>query len=77
MSENEKMNTDHQVAVLALVNIAVEAVKKVVLWIEPVLGPVLTIGQIVIAAVTIIWIWQRVKGVKLDNKIKQRELDEE
>ena len=77
MSENEKMNIDHQVAVLALVNLAAEAVKKVILWIEPVLGPVLTTGQIVIAVLTIVWLWQRVKGVKLDNKIKQKELDKE
>lgn len=75
MTENEKMNTDHQVAVLALVNLAAEAVKKVILWMEPVLGPVLTTGQIVIAVLTVIWIWQRVKGVKLDNKLKQKELD--
>jgi hypothetical protein len=77
MSENEKMNIDHQVAVLALVNLAAEAVKKVILWIEPVLGPVLTTGQIVIAVLTIVWLWQRVKGVKLDNKMKQKELDKE
>lgn len=75
MNETEKMNIDHQVAVLALVNLAAEAVKKVILWIEPVLGPVLTTGQIVIAVLTIFWLWQRVKGVKLDNKIKQKELD--
>lgn len=75
MSNEQHMNTDHHVAVLALVNLAAEAVKKIFLWLAPVLGPVLTLGQIVIAVVTVIWIWQRVKGVKLDNKRKQNELD--
>lgn len=75
MSENEKMNTDHQVAVLALVNLVAEAAKKFVTWVEPVLNPALTIAQIVVAVVTIVWIWQRVKGAKLDNKLKQKELE--
>lgn len=75
MSETEKMNTDHQVAVLALVNLAAEAAKKCVTWIEPVLSPVLTFAQIAVAIVTIVWIWQRVKGAKLDNKLKKKELD--
>lgn len=77
MSETEKMNIDHQVAVLALVNLAAEAAKKFITWIEPVLSPVLTFAQIIVAAVTIIWIWQRVKGARLDNKLKKKELDKE
>jgi hypothetical protein len=75
MSENEKMNIDHQVAVLALVNLGAEAVNKFFTWFAPVLSPMLTLAQIVVATVTIVWVWQRVKGARLDNKLKQKELD--
>jgi len=75
MSENEKMNIDHRVVVLALVNVAAEAVTKFFTGVAPVLGPILTFAQIVVATVTIVWIWQRVKGARLDNKLKKKALD--
>lgn len=70
-----KMNVDNQVAVLAFLNLSADAVRKIGTWLEPVLSPLLTVMQIVIAVATVVWILQRVKGVKLDNKIKQKELD--
>lgn len=76
MSENEKMNIDQKVAAFALINLAAEAVKKTMSYLEPILNPILVICQILVAVGTAIWIYQRIKGVKLDNKRKQQELDE-
>lgn len=66
---------ENQFAILVVLNASAAGVRQLVEWLQPVLTPILTLGQIAIAAATVVWIWQRVKGQRLDNRIKQKELD--
>jgi hypothetical protein len=70
-----KMNvTDKVIAGMVAVNGLVAGIRGIVTAIEPLLGPLVSVGQIGIAAATIVWIVFRVKGVRLDNKLKEKEL---
>lgn len=70
-------NLPHEFQALAFisVNTSLEVAKKVIVSIEPVLSPVLTIFQIAIAAVTVLWIWRRARGAKLENQKAEKELE--
>lgn len=72
----KNLSLEHQALSLMAVNTALPAVKSMLTAVEPFLGPLLTLGQIVIAIFTAVWIWRRAKGAKLDNKIKERDLNE-
>jgi uncharacterized membrane protein YciS (DUF1049 family) len=49
-------------------------VQKICAAVEPVIAPLISLGQLGIAIATIVWICVRVRGVRLDNKIKEKEL---
>jgi hypothetical protein len=63
-------NLTHEYQALAILsaNTILELVKKAVVAIEPLLGPILVMGQIGVAVVTVVWIWRRAKGAKLENQ---------
>ena len=69
-----KMSHENQLACLAVINLSAEGFKRAVSLIEPVLNPALTVVQIAIGVATLWWILRRVKGVNLDNKLKELKL---
>lgn len=69
-----KMSHENQLACLAVVNLTAEGLKRAVSLIEPVLNPALTVVQIAIGVATLVWILRRVKGVNLDNRMKELKL---
>lgn len=70
-----KMNfSDKAIAAMVAANGVVAGVREIINAVEPVLGPLISIGQLGIAVATIVWIFVRVKGARLDNKLKEKEL---
>lgn len=69
------VSTEHQIMGLITLNGALECVSKIVIAVQPVLGPILTVSQIVIAVGTAVWILRRARGAKLDNRIKEIEIE--
>lgn len=70
-----KMNfSDKVIAAMVATNGLVAGVREIISAVEPVLGPLISVGQFGIAVATIIWIFVRVKGARLDNKLKEKEL---
>lgn len=67
-----------EIPALALVsaNSMLAGAQWVLKAVEPVLASLVTLAQVVIGVLTIIWIVQRVKGIKIENKIKALELKE-
>lgn len=59
---------------LVTANGIVAGIQKAVAAIEPVVAPLISVGQFLIAVATLIWIIYRIKGVRLDNKLKEKEL---
>lgn len=70
----KNLSTEHQAVALVTLNGVLDLMVRGLKAVEPVLGPLLTVGQIVIAVFTAIWIYNRVRGAKLDNKIKELEI---
>ena len=72
-------NLPHEFQALAILsaNTILAGIKHVIIAVEPVLNPLLIALQIVIAVITIVWIWRRAKGAKLDNQQKERDLKNE
>lgn len=66
---------EHQAMVLLVINGAVDVLNKLVAAVQPVLTPLLTLGQLVIAVGTAVWIWRRARGAKLDNRLKEVEIE--
>lgn len=64
-----------QAVMLLTTNGLLEAFQKVVTAVQPLLSPLLTLGQVVIALATIIWIFRRARGAKLDNRLKEIEIE--
>lgn len=64
--------------VLALVSgntglsLAKDALDVVVPWLQPMLSATLTVAQIAVAIVTVVWIWRRAQGVKQENERKAK-----
>jgi len=73
----KNLSPEFQALGLLSANTIAEAIKHALAAIEPMLNPILVMLQIGIAAVTIIWIWRRAKGAKLDNEKAERDLDNE
>lgn len=69
------MREEHQVIGMLSASQLLGAVKSFMAAIEPLLGPIFTLTQIIVAIVTIVWIVRKMKGTKLDNERKQKELD--
>jgi uncharacterized membrane protein YciS (DUF1049 family) len=70
-----KMNlSDKAMVALVATNGVVAWVQKICAAVEPVIAPLISLGQLGIAIATIVWICVRVRGVRLDNKIKEKEL---
>lgn len=67
--------SDKTMIALVAANGVVAAVKKAVEVVEPVIAPLISVGQLLIAVATLVWIIYRIKGVRLDNKLKQKELE--
>jgi uncharacterized membrane protein len=71
----EHLPVEHQALAILTLNQILLALKWLVTHIEPVLGPLLVLVQIVVAVFTAVWIYRRATGAKIDNQIKQKELD--
>ncbi len=56
-------------------NFIVDLVAKGLGHIEPALAPILLVGQILVAIATVAWIYFKIRGQRLENAIKQKELD--
>ena len=69
-----RMKEDHQLVGLLLANGAGSTAHNVLTTVEPLLGPILTFIQILVGAITFVWIWRRVRGAELDNKFKEKKL---
>jgi uncharacterized membrane protein YciS (DUF1049 family) len=65
---------DHKMAGAVAGNFIVELAAKALMKIEPALAPLLVVGQILVAVGTIVWIYFRIRGARLDNKIKEAQL---
>jgi len=59
---------EHQMLALLSVNSAAGVVNKLITKLSPGLSDVLTLSQIAVAAVTILWIFRRAKTAKLHNQ---------
>lgn len=73
----KNLPVEHQALAILSFNTALNGAKWLIVHVEPVLNPLLVVVQIVIGVFTAIWIYRRSTGAKLDNKIKQKELDKE
>lgn len=69
------LSDEHQFMAMLIINGAAEAFAKILKMVEPTLQPLLIVGQIVIAVFTAKWIWQRARGAKLDNRLKEIEIN--
>ncbi len=56
-------------------NFIVDLAAKGLGHIEPALAPILLVGQILVALGTVVWIIFKIRGTRLDNALKQAELD--
>jgi hypothetical protein len=71
----KNFSPEHQAMVLLIINGAVDVLNKAVAAVQPFLTPLLTLGQLVIAIGTAAWIWRRARGAKLDNRLKELEIE--
>ena len=69
-----KMSHENQLACLAVINLTANGVARAVSFIEPILAPALTLVQVLIGVATLVWFLRRIKGVNLDNKLKEQKL---
>lgn len=70
-----KMNlSDKTMIALVAANGFVAGVQKVVAAVQPWLAPLISLAQFAIAVATVVWIFYRIKGARLDNKLKEKEL---
>jgi hypothetical protein len=73
----KNLSVEHQAMVLLILNGAMDMLNKVIMAVQPVLTPLITAGQIVITMGTAVWIWRRARGAKLDNRIKELEIEKQ
>jgi hypothetical protein len=65
---------EHHLLALFSVNMILELIKKLVVAVEPLLSPLLIMVQIAVAVGTLIWIFRKARGAKLENEQKERDL---
>lgn len=53
-------------------NSVLAALKNFTVAIEPVIGPLVGLGQFAVACVTVLWIYRRATGAKISNDAAQR-----
>jgi len=63
---------DNAAIVLLAANSLASGFKNVVDLVAPALAAVLILTQIVVALVTVVWIWRRAAGAKLENNAAKR-----
>lgn len=71
-----KMNfSDKTMIAVVTANGIAAGIQKVVSTVEPAIAPLISVGQLIIVIATVVWIIVRIKGVRLDNKLKEKELN--